>query len=100
MGETKEITQTSKVKSLFTYFGEGRMEELNLDAVDLLTADVMFVQDKLPEELTQEEIMLEGVKMSVEHYDDETGILKVGFEPSIPLWVFNNFAGYFIPQFE
>lgn len=89
-----------KVKAIFTYFGEGKMKELNLDEVDFITADVMFIQNKNPDELTQEEIMLKGTKMKVDNYNDETGILKVVFEPSIPLWVFNNFAGYFIPQFE
>lgn len=100
MEEQKEVNQSTKVSGIFTYFGEGRMKELNLHAIDMLTADVFFVQNKQPDELTQEEIMLNGTKMTVDNYTDETGILKIKFTPSVPLWVFNNFAGYFIPVFE
>ena len=100
MEEQKDITQSTKVSGIFTYFGEGKREQLNLNAIDMLTADVFFVQNKKPDELTQEEIMLNGTKMTVDNYDNKTGILKIKFIPSVPLWVFNNFAGYFIPVFE
>jgi hypothetical protein len=98
MKDDREITQSTKVASIFTYFGENR-DDLLTDKE--ITAEAVFIQKKDSEtELTQEDIMLRGTKMKLEHYDSVTGIIKLGFEPKLPLWVFNNFAGYFIPVFE
>lgn len=93
------VTDTTKVKSIYTYFGEGRINDIDPN-LDGLNASVVFVQNKEINEVTTESIMLEGTELIFEDYDNESGLLKVGFSPSLPLWVFQNFAGYFIPIFE
>jgi len=76
---------------------------LDLKAVDALTAEVLFTDvdgREVKDEMSMEGIMLSEVKLSVDSYDEDTGILELTFSPSLPFWVLNRFAGYFIPKFE
>lgn len=88
-----------KVSAIFTFFGEGRKSELSSEDHDMIPS-IMILQDKGESEITTEEIMWDGIELSIEDYNNETGILKIGFSPEVPIWTLNNFAGYFIPVFK
>lgn len=88
-----------KVTAIFTYYGEGQKQIF--DSIE--NGDFVYefhLDPKMKESMIMEEIMLKDVKVKVDNYNNETGILKTSFLPSIPIWVFDKFDGWFIPVFE
>ena len=89
-----------KIKGIFTFFGEGRQDEIDLHFAGVQPFDLRIVNNKKDKsEIKIEDIFLMDSVWTIEHYCDETGIIKLGITPAVPLWVMNNFASWFIPVF-
>lgn len=90
----KELKQQDRIKSIFVYFGEGRIDELKGEIGEL---DYSLITDG---EFSLAKSMFEGTKMTIGNYNNSTGIIKLNLNPSVPLWVLEDFKGYFIPVKE
>jgi hypothetical protein len=89
-----------KVKAMFLYYGEGRQQDFDEHFAGKSTLGLAIVKNYEEDRLMMEDIFLDGLEWKILNYNNHTGILKLGLEPSVPIWVFDNFNSWFIPIFE
>ena len=94
------VDGSTKIRGIFTYFGEGQKELFDLHFSGTKVFDLRIVSNRKDKDAIKiEDIFLADANWTVEHYCNETGIIKLGITPAVPLWVMDNFASWFIPVF-
>lgn len=94
---------SEKVNAIFVYYGEDRQKDFDehlAGKAQLHLAIVKNKDDEDEERLDLEDIFLSDIRWSILNYNNQTGILKLGISPSVPLWVFDKFNSWFIPVFD